>query len=171
MRDGPPSDHPGQVIAPARATHTAAEAASWLSPMVVDGRNVPAPVALQMLKNALHRSWSSDPKDRDVVVCRTPVMTGSHLHTLRCETNREYFRTMRKTQMGLLTGGGLPANEDGWSTSHRVNAAALRHLLNKLPPATSSYTLQVKDHGRVEAEYVFKKGRLVKTWKRSKHGG
>src|SRR5699024_3224212 len=46
--------------------------------------------------------------------------------------------------------------------SHVVNPAALHALLDKLPPAGSSYTMRITDHGKPLAAYVVKDGQLVK---------
>lgn len=151
---------------------TSADSSTWLEPIVVDGTKVPMPVALQMIKNALHRPWSSDPNERDVLVCRTPQMLGSHMHTLRCETNDQYFKQQERTQLSLYLSSSHAQSSvtmavANWTTSHIVNPGALHHLLNKLPAAESSYTLRVKNHGQVDAEYTFKKGRLIKIWKRA----
>lgn len=171
----------GTARANAAATSRAARpekpygSATWLKTIVVNGTKVPLPVALQIIKNALHRPWSNNPKDGDVLVCRTPKMLGSLFHTVRCETNAEYLLQKRQTETALSVGEAhagdtIPAEVAEWTNSHWVNPGALRRLLSKLPPADSSYSLKIKDHGRVEAEYVFEKGRLVKIWKRSNHG-
>ncbi|MDN5864316.1 MAG: hypothetical protein L0I62_03750 [Gammaproteobacteria bacterium] len=41
-----------------------------LSPITVYGQHMPFVVALQMYKKALTRTWSTDPADRDKLVCQ-----------------------------------------------------------------------------------------------------
>lgn len=143
--------------------------AVWLTPLVVNGQRIPMPVALQMAKAALKRPWSSAAQDREVLVCRTPEATGSHIRVLRCQTNAAYFREEDATQTGLLlslNGSHRVPWEDVSNAlnARAINASVLNSLLAKLPPADASYTLQVKDHGKITAKYTFKKGRLVKVW-------
>lgn len=166
-----------------------------LSPIVVSGQHMPFPVALQMIKKALSRPWSSARADRDKMVCRFEEMMGSHLQTLRCKTNAQYFRETEQTRMGMFLatsgayGGGptamdisrqietgaipIMAEVADWADSTPVNPGALKVLLAKLPPADSSYTLEVTDHGKPVAAYVIKNGELVKVYvvKKNPAGG
>jgi|GEM_PF-2475378 len=139
-----------------------------LSPIVVHGHKIPKPVALQMVKNALHRSWSSAWEDRDAVVCRTPKITGSSFKRLRCETNGEHFRRAYRTQMRLLPAGPngtIPAeNVADELNLKRINVGALNALLAKLPPPGGSYTLQINDHDEPVSRWTFEDGELVKVW-------
>ncbi len=147
---------------PAAASTSKAAQTIWLSPLVVNGHRIPMPVALQMAKAALKRPWSSAREDREVLVCRTPELTGSHFRTLRCQTNAEYFREQDATQLGFLlamNGGVMPMEDVSKGLNdRRINVSVLNALLAKLPPANASYTLQVKDHGKIVTKYVFKKG-------------
>lgn len=130
----------------------------------MQGQKIYLPVALQMVKKALKRPWSGDPKDADKLVCRFETMTGSHFQTLRCQTNRQYFEQQDRTQLGWLTagaGGNLPTQLAGWLNQRTINPGALLELLKKLPPANASYTLRITSHGKVVAEYVFRDGDLV----------
>jgi hypothetical protein len=156
-----------------------------LSPIVVNGQHMPFPIALQMVKTGLKRPWSAEPADRNKLVCRFEHIFASHLETLMCETNAQYFGNRTKVQSALLKGestayvdpktgetvSGLQvALERGYLTGsvgefmdqHSINRGALMTILHYLPPAGSSYTLQVTDHGKPILEYVIKDGELVK---------
>ncbi len=152
-----PRAHPMQP-----AGHQASQI-TQLSPIVVEGHKIPMPVALQMLKNALHRPWSSTYQDRNVVVCHTPQMMGSHFHTLRCETNGAHFREQEATQMDLFLAGAtysgglqgilsgqipVMAEVANWANQHRINAAVLRALLAKLPPPGTAIRCRSKTTAR-----------------------
>lgn len=147
-----------------------------LSPVVVYGQHLYFPVALQMVKKALTRPWSSNRKDLDKMVCNFVQMQNSHFQTLRCETNRQYFRMQDATQAALqkalsmgcglncvLENGmvGLPGQLGDWMDQHPIHPGALKELLKKLPPANAGYTLRVTDHGKPVLEYVIKNGDLV----------
>lgn len=176
------------AVSPGKVIRAPLPATTELSPIVVEGVRMPMPVALQMLKNALARPWSGAWKDRNKPVCRTEPMLGSHFSSLRCQTNLEHFKEASTTQLAL---DSLPARGSGsegcslcaalnqavpvefvqWASGRRINPAGLHALLAKLPPAGSSYTLEMTDHGRVVSKWVFKKGKLVKVWHESKGGG
>ena len=155
-----------------------------LSPIVVDGRHVPFPIALQMVKKALKRPYSSHPKDKNKLVCRFEHIFASHLETLMCETNAQYFSRASDTQAAIEEGesqsyhdpstgqdidGMQVALERGYFDSdignfmdtHPINRGALMTILHNLPPANASYTLRVLDHGKPVLEYVIKNGELV----------
>ncbi|MGH8272356.1 MAG: hypothetical protein ACRESG_08540 [Gammaproteobacteria bacterium] len=150
-----------QGAAASSSTHAVSQATVNLSPIVVYGHHVPLPVALQMVKKALKRPWSSSPEDADKMVCEFDSITGSHFQTLFCQTNRQYFKQQDQTQLAFLTGHNLPVTVVDWTHQSIINRGALIELLKKLPSANASYTLRVTDHGKVVAEYVFKNGNLV----------
>ncbi|MGH8225694.1 MAG: hypothetical protein ACRER1_06045 [Gammaproteobacteria bacterium] len=160
---------------PAAASTSKADQAIWLSPLVVYGHKIPMPVALQIIKGALKRHWSSAREDRNVLVCTTPQRLGTHLETLRCQTNEQHYREAQETQLHLAQmNQHAPLNVEvaNWVNNHRtINVSVLRHLLSKLPSADASYTLQVKDHGKIVTKYEFKKGKLVNVWHSDKQTG
>lgn len=137
-------------------------------PMIsVYGEKVPVPVALQLLKQALARPWSSRNKDRNLVVCRTEHEIGTLFYQIHCETNWEYNRgALGIPATSYLSG---PSVIPFWFNNRRVNPASLHALLNKLPPVGSSYTLRIRNHGKITSEWIFKKGRLVKYWEKGHH--
>lgn len=154
-----------------------------LSPIVVNGMHVPFPVALQMVKKAIKRPWSSERKDRNKLVCRFVDIIATHLQTLECLTNGQHFDRTEKTQVGLEEGAGMsyqsgkgtnvgglqialqrgliPEDIGNYMNQHPMNRGQIMTILKALPPAGSSYTLRVMDHGRPVVEYVIKKGKLA----------
>ncbi len=149
-----------------------------LSPMVVYGNHIPFPIALQLIKKAINQPWSTSRADQNKLVCRFVYMQGSRLQTLRCETNGQHFREQQATQLAMTNAysqrspdgtyflkgvatGMIPVVVGNWATNHWVNPGAMLTLLKKLPPADSSYTLQVTVHGKPVIEYVIKNGELV----------
>lgn len=153
-----------------------------LSPIVVNGRHVPMPVALQMIKAAVKRPWSSDPRDRNKLVCVFQHIFTSHFETMVCETNGQHFDRAARTRAALEEGESLSYDRNGESVSglevalergylqedigsfmnqHPMNRGAIMTILHDLPPANSSYTLRVMDHGKAVTEYVIKKGKVV----------
>lgn len=157
-----------------------------LSPIVIAGQHLPFPIVLQMIKTALGRPWSSARADQDKMVCRFDHALGSHLPTLRCETNAQYFREMGRTRTyfflasagaygnsptpegmsDAIERGRIPilAEVADWANGTSINPSALKRLLAKLPPAGSSYTLEITDHGKPVVTYVIKNGELVKVY-------
>lgn len=151
-----------------------------LSPIVVNGQHMPLPLALQMIRTALKRPWSSSRADRDKMVCRFEFMQGSHLQTLRCETNARHQQVAEDTKFGFL--GGLATRSVGcdlycvlvnkappfpvmhYVDQHQISRGALLKLMKKLPPAGSSYTLRITDHGKTVVEYVVKHGEISKIY-------
>jgi len=135
------------------------------------------------VKKALKRPWSSKPANRDLLVCRFHHMIASHLQTMSCETNGQFFNRERQTQAAVQQGasesyqaggrdvGGLElALERGYleedvgsfMNQHPMNRGQILTILQNLPPADSSYTLRVMDHGKPVMEYVIRKGKVVK---------
>ncbi|HET7675136.1 MAG TPA: hypothetical protein VFL54_06405 [Gammaproteobacteria bacterium] len=83
--------------------------------------------ALQAIKAALHREYSTDAADADKLVCHISKIGGTHINkTLRCETNRQWWRReevqavqMMLSNMAGRTGGLVAALQ----TLHGRNAA------------------------------------------------
>lgn len=161
----------GGTVPISSASHIHHRADFSLPTLVVNGQRIPMAIALTYLKTMLRRPWSTSAADLDKIVCRIEPAMGSHFDTMRCETNRQHFKSAERTRQSLLDvrtlGPGaqfatLYAEVANWIDNHRVNRGALREMLKKLPPPGSSYTLQVTDHGKVVAKYIVKKGKLVK---------
>lgn len=170
------SPAPGSSTTAYRESQQAVE----LSPIVVNGQHMSFPIALQMIKKAINRPWSSARADRNKMVCRFEDMMGSHLQTLHCETNAQHEQIREATQMALFLAAAqgnsscdlncvvargmvnVPVMQ--YVNDHWINRGALLTLLRKLPPADSSYTLQVTDHGKPIIAYVIKNGELVKVY-------
>lgn len=147
--------HPAQGVS---------KAPKRLGLIVVNGTQMPLPVALEVLKTALQEPWSTARKDRNRIVCRLREPLGSHIRDreiLRCATNAEHFRRMRELQLGWAV-GNIQMTPPG--ASHEVDPARLRALLARLPPTGSSYTFKIMNHGHLLAEWVLHKGQVVKTW-------
>ena len=107
--------------------------------------------ALQIIKLGLRQPYSSDPKLANVVVCRMHDKVGSHvIQVLICGTNANLAK--RRTAFQIATLGviaqcgnncGLQNYANGWNEvladqpgqvlDTRVNGAALRALLAKVP--------------------------------------
>lgn len=162
-----------------KTTYEVSEQKVKLSPIVVNGQRLILPLYLQMVKTALHRPWSPLQADKNKLVCRFQTMLGSRLHTLSCMTNGEHFKQQRDTQVALvnstamysargndaamryaLDNGQIPVTIANYTNQHRISPGAIRTLLKKLPPAGSSYTLRVTDHGKPVVDYVIKNGEL-----------
>lgn len=149
-----------------------------LEPIVVKGHHLPLPVMLQVVRTALNRSWSNAAKDKNKLVCRFESEIGTHFETLRCMTNKVHSKFVNGTQQSLMmasqgqgigglesNGNTIPSQVGNWVNSRNINPAAIHAMLHKLPPASSSYKLVVKDHGKPVIEYVVKHGKLVKIYK------
>ncbi|MGH8274386.1 MAG: hypothetical protein ACRES9_09095 [Gammaproteobacteria bacterium] len=170
-----PTSTQAQASNPPPAATASQQEVTNLSPLVVTGRKIPLPVALQMIKAALKRPVSYRSQDWHKLVCQ---FEGGRHHppTLDCRTNCQrweqsmlYQGVHVSTQLcyapispGFISSPGrIAATVAGWTDQQPINRGALLKLLKKLPPANSSYTLRVTDHGKVVAEYVFKHGKLV----------
>ncbi|MHB1765530.1 MAG: hypothetical protein ACYCS1_08380 [Gammaproteobacteria bacterium] len=132
--------------------------------IVVQG--APLPIRLEILKTALVSPWSTAWKDRNQIVCRLREPVGTHLSdrdVLRCATNREHFQRLETLQTDWFF-GVLHMNQLG--IVRDIDPGKLRAILAKVPPAGSSYTLKVMNHGHVVSEWVMHKGQLVKAWMR-----
>lgn len=161
----------GQTMPVGSASHVRSQNEVMLSPIVVNGQRIPMVIALTYLKTMLKRPWSTSAADLDKIVCRVEPAMGSHLDTMRCETNRRHLKVFENTQVSFLNirslgdgvrYGTLYVEIANWMDNHVVNRGALHEILSKLPPPGSSYTLQVTDHGKVVTKYVIEKGKLVK---------
>ncbi len=176
---------PALVFAQSQAAQTHAvplasvngPAVTNLSPLVVTGHKLYLPVALQMIKKALKRHVNFRHENLDKMVCQFTGITGTHFQTLDCRTNCQRLIQSEAVQGFHIShqicgsGGNAPdvvgtpgqmaMTVVNFTDQHPINRGALLELLKKLPPANSSYTLRVTDHGKVVAEYVFKNGDLV----------
>ena len=139
-----------------------------LGRIVVEGNRLPLPVALEILKTALNNPWSTAWKDRNQIVCRLRAPLGTHIEDregMYCETNNDFFQRLNALQTGLETGGPISVVETfDQPETVNVDPSRLRALLAKVPPAGSSYTLELTSHGKVVSEWVMKRGQLVKAW-------
>gem|GEM_PF-6780212 len=135
-----------------------------LGRIVVDGADLPLPIALEVLKTALNSPWSTAWKDRNRIVCRLREPLGTHISdrdVLRCASNKEHFQRLANLQTDWSF-GVLHMNQPG--IVRVIDPGRLRALLAKVPPAGSSYTLKIMNHGHVISEWVMHKGQLVKAW-------
>jgi hypothetical protein len=165
--------HPPSVLGEAPASASRPRDVTELQPIVVKGHKIYLPVALQMIKAALKRPVNYRSENWDKLVCRFESPDGSRAGTtLRCDTECELWARNMAIQGVHVSSElcGLKKAETGiavagWVRQRRINRGALMAVLSKLPPADSSYTLRVTEHGKVVAEYVFKDGDLVHVYK------
>ncbi|MGH8127499.1 MAG: hypothetical protein ACRETC_03910 [Gammaproteobacteria bacterium] len=161
------------------ATYTVSQNTTQLSPIVVNGQRINFPLALEMIKSALHRPWSGSQADRNKLVCQFVDKMGTHFQRLSCMTNAAHFKRQDATQLalaparspghpsgsnGLLAGlanGQIPISIANWTNTHWINRGALLKVLKKLPPVGSSYTLRITEHGKPVIDYVIKDGDLT----------
>lgn len=157
--------------------------------VVIGGAHMPVSVKKYMLKNALHRPWSVDPKDRYLVVCRTESKPDTRIpySQLNCETNathiqlrgasRQDFGTHFQGSVGCssspqvhtgkvsiptIEASCIMAEVVAWA--HAQGASRVLIGMSKLPPAGGSHTFIVKNRGKVVSKWIFEKGRLVGVW-------
>ena len=157
------------------AIYTVPQQRITLSPIVVDGQRLSLPVFLQLLRTALHRPWSSSRADENKLVCHFQTRLGTHMQTLRCMTNAQYFHQQDETQEALLAAshdgytrpiyyalmnGQIPVSIANFTRQHSVNRGELMRLFKRLPPRGSSYTLRITSHGKALLDYVIKNGKL-----------
>lgn len=155
------------ILVPAAfASGPPAQSGSTLSPIVVDGDSISIPMALQMIKAALARPWSTAPADRYAIVCRilhTESLTSGVLH---CETNARHFginagMAGNGAAARTFTNAGAALQLGQWVNDHVTNPGELRSLLKRLPPPGSSYTLRLAGHGGNAVDYVIAHGQVV----------
>jgi hypothetical protein len=121
-------------------------------------REIPVPVALEILKGAFQRPWSSSPGKRNRLVCRFLPETGSHITdrlSLHCTTNARHLEIMRKeagpvrsVQSGLLL-----------DISHQ----ALRKIFGELPPTRGRLEFDLVSGGRVLSRWILRGGVLLRS--------
>ncbi|MGH8225095.1 MAG: hypothetical protein ACRER1_02935 [Gammaproteobacteria bacterium] len=165
-----------QVVHAVPLASVTGPAVTNLSPLVVTGHKLYLPVALQMIKAALKRHVNFRHENLDKMVCQFTGITGTHFQTLDCRTNCQRWIQSEAVQgihvssqlcdsgnsaVSIAGPGQMAVTVVNWTNQHIINRGALLELLKKLPPADSSYTLRITDHGKVVAEYVFKNGELV----------
>lgn len=148
-----------------------------LSTIVVHGHHFPFLAALQMYKKGLTRSWSTAPEDRDKLVCYWHTPVGTHFEYLYCATNRQHFKRYRRFQVALsaiphplgsgaallrgLKQGRIPVNVASMTMHKQLSRSTVAPLLEKLPPANATYTLQVTGNkGRPVLRYVISHGQI-----------
>lgn len=161
--------------------------------IALDGEELPLSVMAYLVKNALHRPWSSSPRKRHLMVCRIRHRLGSHIGaTLHCETNGLHIRDYEHVQSDLSTAfrsesSGSTTCTGSWQAptgmvkvppkvamclmgevatwaNRYIRSSVLWNTLATVPAAGSSHTFQIHKHGHVVARYVFIKGRLAKVW-------
>ena len=149
-----------------------------LGPIVVKGlrlRALPLPVKLQIVKAALKRPANFRQENLSKLVCRFDkqgqrVAMSVPLH---CETNCDILRSLEGSVGSYIScdvGESAVLNERIAASinSHHITRGKVMAFLKKLPPADSSYTFQVKSHGKVVARWVIEGGQVVKVEVRKK---
>lgn len=149
-----------------------------LGPLVVTGQrlhSLPLPVKLQIIKAALKRSHNFRDENLSKLVCRFGTegrrdAMGMQLH---CETNCDlllFDEAFRGNYISCGIGDSAAVNERlaAYINSHHFSRSQLMALLKQLPPPGSSYTFQVKSHGKVVARWVMENGQAVKAEVRKK---
>lgn len=153
--------------------------------------NLPVAVRLYMIKNALHRGWSSSANDRNLMVCRwASDIKGSRIkNRIRCASNAAYAKeaeytsqngassaeydtssscaSVPKIRAGLVDvsremAACIMAEVADWANAH--NPSRMMGAMSKLPRPGSDYTVRIKKKGQVVSKWVFEKGRLVAIW-------
>lgn len=149
-----------------------------LGPLVVTGQRlhtVPLPVKLQILKAALNRPGNFRHENLSKLVCRfnDGDSHGAMHQQLHCETNCDSLKA-ENAFAGFFTNCDVGENAQfnerlaAFFNSLRVNRAVVKGLLKRLPPSGSSYTLQVKSHGKVVARWIIENGQVTKIEVRKK---
>ncbi len=154
---GSRSAGPGPVIRlPARVA-LPAHPAPWirrLGHLLGIRQEIPVPVALEILKGAFHKPWSSDPRMRNQLVCRFLPATGSHITDrlpLHCTTNARHLEIMAQGPGPLRSGLVL-------DISHR----ALKKIFGELPSARGTVEFDLVAAGRVLSRWILRNGDLVR---------
>lgn len=60
-----------------------------------------------------------------------------------------------------IENGEIAGQIANFTAQNQINIAVLKTMLRKLPPAGSSYTLRITDHGKPAVDYVIKDGELT----------
>lgn len=167
--------------APSTPTATAASPQRVdLGPIVVTGirlHTLPLPVKLQMLKAALNRPVNLRHENLSKLVCRFNRDPREVIRQpLHCETNCDILRAQNAfkgfaTNCDIGESAALNERLAAYINSHRMNRSQLMSLFKRLPPPGSSYTFQVKSHGKVVARWVVEDGQVteVEVRKKDKH--
>ncbi len=163
---------PGMVIRlPARVA-LPAHPAPWirrLGHLLGIHEEIPVPVALEILKGAFDKPWSSNPRKRNQLVCHFLPTTGSHITNglpLHCTTNAHHLDVMSKRPWPLRSGLVL-------DISHR----ALRKIFGELPSPRGVLEFDLVAGGRVLSRWTLRNGEPVRmagpgrTGKRRKPAG
>ncbi len=143
-----------------------------LGPIVVKGLRLhalPLPVKLQMVKAALKRPANLRQENLSKLVCRFDKQGQRDAMSvpLHCETNCDILRSLEGSVGSYIScdiGESAMLNERIAASinSHYINRGTVMAFLKKLPPPDSSYTFQVKSHGKVVARWVIESGQVVK---------
>ncbi len=159
------------------------------SSIKIDGVKLPVSVREYMVKNALHRPWSTSSEDRGLIVCRwASSFRGSRIKDrIRCESNEGHAWAAKNTQETFGAGAGAttscataPTVTAGLvGVSSEMAACIMSEVgkwvntqypsrivsgMSKLPGAGNDYTIKIKEKGQVTSEWIFEKGRLVAVW-------
>ncbi|MGH8274059.1 MAG: hypothetical protein ACRES9_07380 [Gammaproteobacteria bacterium] len=143
------------------STRAMRQVAKNLPPMTVEGRSVPLPIALQVIKKGLKLPWTNNLNGYRIR-CRITSQPGSHFPGLFCESNRQHIIRVRRLHLALETdssGTAIPAIN--FMFRREISVGPLLTLLHKIPSTHASYTLRVTDHGKAAVDYVVKNGELV----------
>lgn len=143
-----------QAAAPVPATDS--EPTVNLTPITVYGHKLYVPVMLQVIKNGLSRPMSTHRKDAHKLFCQWEY----HGTVVVCQSNLYHWRYTRALQSMIHGQAPLPMGRKLVHFAIHANRTAMQKLLKKLPPAGSSYTLRITDHGKTVIKYVFKGGVL-----------
>ena len=130
-----------------------------LKPLVVNGVQIPLPIALQIVKTALRRKWSLSLSDRNVLVCDFRQLAGSRMSVLHCNTNSVHFRGFIQANFHVKASDRkVHCYYDCFLTKENIVTALIRYinsdpgranvlgsLLGKAPAASATYSLRVPE--------------------------
>ncbi len=130
-----------------------------LKPLVVNGVQIPLPIALQIVKKALKRKWSLSLAARNVLVCDFRQIAGSHMSVLHCNTNSVHFRGFIQANFHVkasdrkvhcyyncfLTWENIVTALIRYVNADPGRANVLGSLLGKAPAASATYSLRVPE--------------------------
>ena len=145
-------------------------AASTARPLAVNGVIIPLPIAAQMVKKGLRRSWSPAKKDRNLIVCgygRTEIehssLSNSRIPELHCLSNEAHFRHSlrnpysehlsydpRKTNIHcyancFLTQGNVAASLGRYVDHSSHRAQLISSLISRMPTSKAAHSLRVPE--------------------------